>query len=64
MRSQPGKRVLPGSAAGSRLAAGRTNSLNSEVEPWMDANPTDPDNLIAVWQQDRWSNGGARGGHA
>jgi hypothetical protein len=31
------------------------------VEPWVDANPTDPNNLIAVWQQDRWSNGGARG---
>ncbi len=24
-------------------------------------NPTDPTNVIAVWQQDRWSNGGARG---
>jgi hypothetical protein len=43
------------------LAAGGTNFLNSEVEPWVDANPTDPMNLIAVWQQDRWSNGGARG---
>ena len=45
----------------SGLAAGGTNFLNAEVEPWVDANPTDPDNLIAVWQQDRWSNGGARG---
>jgi hypothetical protein len=35
--------------------------LNAEEEPWVDANPTDPDNLIAVWQQDRWSNGGAHG---
>jgi hypothetical protein len=35
--------------------------LNSEVEPWIDVNPTDPDNLVGIWQQDRWSNGGARG---
>jgi hypothetical protein len=38
-----------------------TNFLNSEVEPWVEVNPTNPNNLIAVWQQDRWSNGGARG---
>jgi hypothetical protein len=37
------------------------NFLNSEVEPWVEINPTDPDNIIAVWQQDRWSTGGARG---
>jgi hypothetical protein len=34
---------------------------NAEEEPWVDANPTDPLNLIAVWQQDRWSDGGAHG---
>ena len=34
--------------------------LNSEVEPWIDVNPTDPDNIAGIWQQDRWSNGGAR----
>lgn len=38
--------------------------VDSEVEPFVDINPTDPDNLIAVWQQDRWSNGGARGNAA
>src|SRR4029453_11475748 len=38
-----------------------TNFLDSEVEPWVDVNPTDPKNVIAVWQEDRWSNGGARG---
>jgi len=37
-----------------------TNFLNAEVEPWVDANPANPNNLIAGWQQDRWSNGGAR----
>jgi BNR repeat-like domain len=38
-----------------------TNFLNSEVEPWVEVNPTNPNNIIAAWQQDRWSNGGARG---
>lgn len=33
----------------------------SEVEPWIDANPADPGNLLAVWQQDRYSDGGANG---
>jgi hypothetical protein len=35
--------------------------LNSEVEPWIDVNPTNPSNIVGMWQQDRWSNGGARG---
>jgi hypothetical protein len=38
-----------------------TNYPNSEVEPWVDVNPADTDNLIGAWQQDRWSNGGSRG---
>jgi hypothetical protein len=32
-----------------------------EVEPWVDVNPADEDNVIGDWQQDRYSNGGARG---
>jgi hypothetical protein len=35
--------------------------LNSEVEPWVDVNPTNPANIVAFWQQDRWSDGGSRG---
>jgi len=35
--------------------------LNSEVEPWIDVNPANAANMIGVWQQDRWSNGGSRG---
>ncbi|HEY5572573.1 MAG TPA: hypothetical protein VIK64_06100, partial [Anaerolineales bacterium] len=38
-----------------------TNFLDSEVEPWVDVNPTNPSNIVGAWQQDRWSNGGARG---
>ncbi|MEU6662020.1 sialidase family protein [Streptomyces sp. NPDC046821] len=34
---------------------------NSEIEPYVSVNPKDPDNLIAVYMQDRWSNGGANG---
>ena len=37
------------------------NYVNAEVEPWVDVNPANPSNIIAVWQQDRWSDGGARG---
>src|SRR5262245_35006792 len=39
----------------------RTVFLNSEVEPWVDVNPTNPSNIVAFWQQDRWSDGGSRG---
>jgi hypothetical protein len=37
------------------------NFPNSEVEPYLAVNPTNPQNVVAVWQQDRWSNGGSRG---
>ena len=42
-------------------AAGSVLYPNAEEEPWVDDNPTNPQNLIAVWQQDRWSDGGAHG---
>jgi hypothetical protein len=35
--------------------------VGSEVEPWIDVNPTNTMNLVGIWQQDRWSNGGSRG---
>lgn len=38
-----------------------TNYVNAEVEPWLATNPKNPSNLIGVWQQDRWDNGGAHG---
>ncbi len=43
------------------LPDGGTNYLNAEVEPWVAVNPANPSNIIGVYQQDRWSNGGARG---
>jgi len=42
-----------------------TNYVNAEVEPYVAVNPTTVGtanvNLIGVWQQDRWNNGGAHG---
>jgi hypothetical protein len=37
------------------------NFANSEVEPWIAVNPTNGDNLVGAWQQDRWNNGGSEG---
>jgi hypothetical protein len=38
-----------------------TNYPNAEVEPWVSVNPANSQNIIGVFQQDRWSNGGAHG---
>ena len=48
-------------AACSAVSPGDTLYPNAEVEPDATANPARPGNLIAVWQQDRWANGGAHG---
>jgi hypothetical protein len=37
------------------------NYPDSEVEPYVAVNPHSAGNVIGVWQQDRWSNGGAHG---
>src|SRR4051794_10136805 len=62
--ADPSPYANPGCAAldASQVAdAGSLNYLNSEVEPQVAIDPTDPLHLIAVWQQDRWSDGGAHG---
>jgi len=38
-----------------------TNSVNAEVEPQVSVNPHLAGNIVGVWQQDRWNNGGAQG---
>jgi len=38
-----------------------TVALGHEVEPFVAADPTRQGHLVGVWQQDRWSNGGADG---
>lgn len=47
--------------AGCTIGGPGTNYPNAEVEPYVAANPANPSHLIGVWQQDRWSNGGAHG---
>jgi hypothetical protein len=37
------------------------NYYSGEVEPWVADNPANPLNLVGSWQQDRWSDGGAKG---
>jgi hypothetical protein len=37
------------------------NYPSSEVEPWVAVDPHDTRRVIGVYQQDRWSDGGARG---
>jgi hypothetical protein len=43
------------------LLPGETNYVNTELEPWVAVNPTDSSNIIGVYQQDRYTFGGARG---
>ena len=42
-------------------AAGSVNYPDAEVEPHVTVDPTNPTHLVAMFQQDRWNNGGARG---
>ena len=60
--------------AGSPVLASATNPLagcppdgsgvnfpGAEVEPWIEVDPTDPMDIVGFYQQDRYSNGGAKG---
>lgn len=42
-------------------SVGDTLYFNSKVEPKVDVNPTNSQNIIGVYQQDRWSGGGSDG---
>ena len=46
---------LPPGAACNGGPQAATLYRNSEAEPFLAVDPTDPMTLIAVWQQDRWS---------
>ncbi|MCJ7453560.1 MAG: glycoside hydrolase [Steroidobacteraceae bacterium] len=43
------------------LQAGTRLYTNAEVEPHLAIDPSNPNHLVAAWQQDRLSDGGARG---
>jgi len=40
---------------------GDVSYQEAEVEPYLAVNPTNPSNLIGIWQQDRWADAGAHG---
>jgi hypothetical protein len=42
-------------------ALGGLEYRNAEVEPYVAVNPANPANIVAVWQQDRWSTGLSNG---
>jgi hypothetical protein len=43
------------------VAGANFNYPNSEVEPWLAINPANAKDVAGMWQQDRWSDGGAHG---
>jgi Neuraminidase (sialidase) len=43
------------------VAADGTLYVNAEVEPYVTVDPQNTNHIVGVWQQDRWSTGGARG---
>ncbi|MEM5388402.1 exo-alpha-sialidase [Paraburkholderia phymatum] len=53
--------ATPSPFANCTIGGPGTNFVNAEVEPWLAVNPANQSNLIGVWQQDRWDNGGAHG---
>jgi hypothetical protein len=44
-----------------QLRFGSLNYFNSEVEPQVAVDPTNPSHLVGAWQQDRWIDGGSNG---
>jgi hypothetical protein len=66
LASGPPTRVSHGDPFASCLGGGNSdprtmNFQSAEVEPWIASNPANSNNLIGSWQQDRWSDGGAKG---
>ena len=37
------------------------NNYGTEVEPYVEVDPSNPNVLVGAWHQDRWNDGGARG---
>ena len=57
-----GASPIPAACIGDEDASATSvNTHNSEVEPWLAADPSDPEHFVGAWQQDRWNDGGSRG---
>src|SRR4051794_23154256 len=62
--SQPVRRVSPGDPFATCTIGASEDGVSapsSEVEPWVAVDPRDPRRAIGVFQQDRWTDGGAKG---
>ncbi len=51
----------PGCGGPGEASAGSVLYQNAEVETHVAVNPTNADNVVAYWQQDRWNDGGSHG---
>jgi ELWxxDGT repeat protein len=56
-----GPSPFAGSTADNPAGQPGVYSPNSEAEPYVAVNPTNAKNVVAVWQQDLWSNAAGRG---
>ena len=56
-----GASPFPPACNGAAAPQGSVEYRHTEVEPWIDVDPTDGSRLVAMWQQDRYSDGGANG---
>jgi hypothetical protein len=57
-----GASPIPAACIGDNNASSTSvNNYNTEVEPFVMVDPSNPNVLIGTWQQDRWNDGGSRG---
>jgi len=59
--ASPATSPLPDPCPFQAETATQVNYENTELEPLVAVNPTNPQNVIGVFQEDRWSDGGAHG---
>jgi hypothetical protein len=57
-----GASTIPATCIGDTNAPSTSvNDYGTEVEPYVMADPSNPNVLVGAWQQDRWNDGGSRG---
>jgi hypothetical protein len=57
----PGTSTACDNLIAQQTALGSVNSPDAEVEPYVVADPANPEHLVATFQQDRWNDGGDNG---